>query len=360
LNYFVGRDCFDLNYEEGLILLQDFIKKRPLIIVGSGLSISMGIPGMGGLLNHLSSTFPRKLSPDELVEWDSCLESINQYGFEEGLLRNKVTSNLLFRIVNETAEFIESFDENFHGKIHNMTLGDYPFATLLNHLLTSLPPSKTTVDVITTNYDHLVEYACDLIQCECCTGFKGSNIQFFKIDYLKETLYRRIRSSQKSKSGYDHRAITKVRLLKPHGSLKWQKKGDVTFHSPKLIEDTSRVIITPGNTKFEASLTDYVMNAHREFANECLNKAESVIILGYGFNDSHLQTVLNERLKSGLDCLILTRSLSDKAKKIISSCNQIIALEANSDIKTSWYYNGLEGTWDEPIWDMGHFVKKVI
>jgi hypothetical protein len=349
-----------LEFEDGLIKLQEFVKSRPIILAGSGLSISMGIPGMGKLLEHLTLTLPQKLNENYIFEWDECLKIIKEKGFEQGLLEKKVSGELLINIINETALLIETYDGVVFGKLNTMTINDYPFAKLLNHLVISLPPTKATVDVITTNYDHLVEYACDLIEIECCTGFKGTNIQFFKLNHLKEHLFKRVATTQKNKKGYDHRVVPRVRLLKPHGSLKWQRNGNKTFQANNIMTGSERVIITPGSTKFEVSLTDYVMNAHRELANECLNSTESVIIVGYGFNDNHLQTVLTERLKSGLNCLILTHGLTPNAKKLIHECKQIIALEAFSELKTKWYFNGLEGVWEEPLWDLGHFVKRVI
>ncbi|MFS0783237.1 SIR2 family protein [Bacillus sp. 1P06AnD] len=349
-----------MEYENGLILLQEFIRKRPSLLVGSGLSVSMGIPGMDGLLKQLNDTFTNTLNTTELSEWKACYKYIQQLGFEAGLLKKKVSGSLLKHIINETAKFIDSYDEEFCEKVYKMKISDYPFAKLINHLILSLPPSKPVLDIVTTNYDHLVEYACDLIQVECCTGFKGSNIKYFKNEYLKDNFYRRALTTIKGKQNLEYRAIPKVRLLKPHGSLKWQKSGDVFFQSNKIHIESERVIITPGSTKFEASLTDFVMNTHRETANDAINRAESVIVLGYGFNDSHLQTVLAERLKDGLECLILTRSLTANAKSIIRSCNQVIALERESELNTRWYYNGQEGIWDEPIWDLNHFVNRII
>lgn len=351
---------YELEYEDGLIVFQEFIKKRPLVIVGSGLSISMGIPGMGQLLERLEERLPQKIDTNELSEWHDCLNLIKKLGFEEGLLKKNISENLLLQIIFETANFIESFDEKFSRRLHNMSLEQFPFAILLGHLFQSLPPSKSSVDVITTNYDHLVEYACDLIEVECCTGFKGNNLQLFKLDYLRENVYKRVTVANKRGKNFEYRVLPKVRLLKPHGSLRWQRDGERNFQTDKYILGSERVIITPGSTKFKASLTDYVMNAHRELANECLNTTDSVIIIGFGFNDSHLQTVLNERLKEGMDCLILTRSLTPNARHIIKSCNQVIALEMDENNSTKWYFNDQYGVWEEPIWDLSYFVKKVL
>jgi SIR2-like domain len=158
----------------------------------------------------------------------------------------------------------------------------------------------------------------------------------------------------------DYRKLPTVKLLKPHGSLSWYKIGETTFQSHKNLTGSTRVIITPGNSKYKVSLTDTVMNYHREMANDCINNAESVLIIGYGFNDSHLQTVLYDKIKSGVECLILTKSLSDVAKKLISDFRQVIALEECGQSRTTWYSDGEQGVWDEPLWEINHFVKKVI
>jgi SIR2-like domain len=348
----------DIN--DGLLELQRFLKKKPTLIIGTGLSVSMGLPGMGELLSHLKEQIPLECKELEIKEWEDCLAHIDAVGFEEGLGKVNVSEGLLKVIVQATANLVGQKDATFASKLANMQISDIPFAKLLFHLVNSLHPLNPILHIVTPNYDHLIEYSCDLIDVNCVTGFYGSHHLKFNANKLKEDLYRIETVHEKGRPKKEHRKLPTVKLLKPHGSLNWYKVGELTYQSHIGIPESSRVIITPGNSKYKASLTDTVMNYHREMANDCITKSESILIIGYGFNDIHLQTVLNDKLKSGIDCLILTKSLSVGANKVISDYKQVIALEQNGHLGTKWYHNEEEGTWDEPLWDLTHFVKQVI
>lgn len=346
-----------MELSEGLLILQNFVKKKPIIIVGTGLSLSMGLPGMQALLEYLI----KNIQEDSVMEeWNECLELIKSYGFEDGLGKKRVSEGLLSIIIKYTAELLDIEDEKFSSEIPLMQINDYPFAKLLNHLVNSLPPSNPTLTVITPNYDHLVEYACDLIGVNCNTGFYGDHFKKFNSDQFKEGLYKMVQFVERGKQKREPRKIESVKLLKPHGSLKWQRTEGQTFHSHYLIKDATRVIITPGETKYKSSLTDTVMNFHREMANESIRNSESIMIIGYGFNDIHLQTELQKCLKTGTDCLIISKSLSENARKIVKENRQIIALEEFQDKNTRWHFDGKEGVWDKPIWSLDYFVNVVL
>jgi hypothetical protein len=346
--------------DEGLMLLQQFLKKKPTIIVGTGLSLSMGLPGMWELLSYLKEKIPIDTTNQELEEWETCLTYIDQYGFEEGLGKVTVSEGLLKKIVDKSAGLVGNKDIEFSSKLYQLQISDFPFARLLLHLVQSLHPLNPILHVITPNYDHLVEYACDLIEVNCVTGFQGSHLMKFNAEKLKEDLFRSETMYERGRPKKDFRKVPTIKLLKPHGSLNWYKDGETTFESQRMMAGCARVMITPGNSKYKASLTDAVMNYHREAANECIVNSEAVLIVGYGFNDIHLQTALYDRIKSGTDCLILTKFLSEGAKKLISDFKHVIALEENGHLGTKWYFEKKQGTWNEPLWDLGHFVKKVI
>ncbi|MFJ9501893.1 SIR2 family protein [Brevibacillus centrosporus] len=350
-----------MNFEEGLIHLQSFIRKKPLIIVGTGLSLAMGLPGMGELLQHLKIRIPLhcKKNPQLHSEWESCVRLIDEFGFEDGLNKITICDSLLEHIIDETASLVQLRDIEAYKRIPKMQVSDYPFAKLLKHLIDSLPPENKILNVITPNYDHLVEYACDLINVECCTGFKGNSIMTFDQTHLKNCNYR-MHPFPDSKGRRTFIPIPQVRLLKPHGSLNWKRVNGSTYNVHQHIDGSSRVMITPGSTKFKSSLTDSVMNAHREVGNSCIQSANSILIIGYGFNDVHLQTVLRDQLKAGIDCLIITKWLSPTAMELINSYKQITALSEYGHLQTKWYFNQQEGMWDEPLWSLDHFVKRIL
>lgn len=340
--------------------LQRFLKKNPLLIVGSGLSVSMGLPGMWELLNHLKDKIPLNCSTKEKEEWHECLILIEEHGFEEGLGKVSVSSGLLSKIVNETASLVGRRNDEFSESLIDLQISDFPFAKLLLHLTNSLHPLNPILHIVTPNYDHLIEHSCDMININCISGFYGSHHLKFNATKLKDDLYRCETIYEKGRPRKDFRKVPTIKLLKPHGSLNWHKIGETTYQSYKSFPGSTRVIITPGDSKYKASLTDTVMNYHREMANDCINNAESILVIGYGFNDTHLQTVLYDKIKSGIECLIITKSLSAEAKKLIRDFNHVTAIEENGQVGTQWYSQGEQGIWGEPLWDLSHFVNKVI
>lgn len=350
------------NLDEALSKLQDFIRTRPVLLIGTGLSVSMGLPGMGQLSNHLYEELPKRFINNQalLDEWKECVERIEQLGLEEGLGLNKISNELLVNVVEETACLVNTIDTEFRKKLFSNDDTSFPISKLIKHLVDSLPTDNPTLDIITPNYDHIIEYACDYIGVECCTGFSGAYIQTFSPENLKKDLFIPARVTSTSKLKREFRKCKKIRLLKPHGSLNWQYKENRFLQCVEPLVAATRVMITPGLTKYEESLTNSVMNCHREIANERIRASQSVMVIGYGFNDPHLQTVLKERLEQGVGCLIVTRTLSQNAKNLLNLYPHIIALEKCNSGFTKWYNQAKHGYLQAKLWDIEEFVNYVI
>ncbi|HWR09594.1 SIR2 family protein [Sporomusa sp.] len=348
--------------DEILAKLQDFLRTRPMLLIGTGLSVSMGLPGMGELTNFLKSDMPKRCVGDPKLtsEWTICLASIEAHGLEDGLGRCTVSQELLHLIIEATATVIDLKDIQFKRQLIATSAKSFPLAKLIKHIIDSLPPGNPCLNIITSNYDHLIEYACDVCSIHCCTGFSGAHLQRFSHETLVCDSYSLTVVPDKRTMKTDYRKQKRVRLLKPHGSLKWQQLGSETFQCSEMIENATRVIITPGLTKYKASLTDPTMNCHREMANQSIRSANSIMVIGYGFNDSHLQTVLTERLSQGMNCLIITRHLSDSAKMIVQDYPNIIALDQSTAGLTTWYYQGDSGEFPGQLWSIEEFVDKVV
>jgi hypothetical protein len=76
-----------MDKDEVLAKLQEFLRTKPMLLIGTGLSVSMGLPGMGELTACLKSEIPAKCGGNAtlLGEWAECLKNIDAYGLEEGL-----------------------------------------------------------------------------------------------------------------------------------------------------------------------------------------------------------------------------------------------------------------------------------
>jgi hypothetical protein len=124
-----------------------------------------------------------------------------------------------------------------------------------------------------------------------------------------------------------------------------------------------RLVITPGLNKFRNGY-ESPFDRHRDRANGAIDNAGCFLVVGYGFNDDHLETHLTPRIKSGIPSLMLTCTLSGNALKLARDHANVIAIQHGSE-------GGKDGSWvfvktmkffvpDLALWDLGVFVSEVL
>ncbi len=152
-----------------------------------------------------------------------------------------------------------------------------------------------------------------------------------------------------------------ITIYKPHGCLGWYMYGDNVIYSSFNL-GIENLIITPGANKYRKGY-DEPFDVHRNKANEAICNAERFIIIGYGFNDDHLETHLISKIKSGVPALIITHSITEKVNKLIKENNVTAVYCYNKGTKSGTIVNikGEEKLLkDCYIWDLGIFVREVL
>jgi len=88
------------------------------------------------------------------------------------------------------------------------------------------------------------------------------------------------------------------------------------------------------------------------------------LVIGYGFNDDHLETHLTPRIRNGVPALLLTYALSDNARKLLAGCSNVIAIqraEKGGVAGSSVFIAGVETFFSGlALWDLGTFVTEVL
>ncbi|WP_109152943.1 SIR2 family protein [Azospirillum sp. TSO5] len=305
--------------------LQDHFRDGLLVVVGSGLSAAEGIPGMGGLSDHLLAAVSPHVEEEDAPLWQNIkigLASGN--GLEDVLLAHPPSARLEERIVAETGCFIEAHETSVISEVvrGSRTLR---FSRLLRHLLRS-----DGIPVVTPNYDRLIEVAVEDagLGLGIDTMFAGHTIGLLDEGESRMNLCREFRSLPGGRGG---RLVYKPRVIlcKPHGSLDWYlKDGKPIRYAGNL--PLRRLLITPGSNKY---LNGYErpFDRHRERANAAIDSASRFLVLGYGFNDQHLETHLTPAIRSGRPTLILTFSLSLKAQELAITCDNVTAIDSLGD-----------------------------
>ena len=331
--------------------LQGFFTDGLLIIVGCGLSSAEGLPGMRALGEHLNEMIPQKINVEMSGEWQSISALISEgKDIESALLESAPSQELEKLIVDITGKFLEDAEIRVVEKVINGSC-TLRFTHLLKHLL----KPNTGIPIITTNYDRLVEFASEIAGLGVDMMFVGHHIGAMDERECRLSFCRKasIRGRSKVQLTYAKRVL----LLKPHGSLDWYLLKDEPVRCP-LSLGLPRLIITPGSNKFRTGY-DRPFDKHRERANSEIDKASRFLIIGYGFNDDHLETHLSTHLKNGRPALVLTHCLSDNGKRLIENCNGMIALTAldDPDVKgLKVYHSGNEYLFPGPdLWDVGTY-----
>lgn len=335
----------DLNFEKQA---QDYYYKAPLIILGSGASAAHGMSGMGALAKHLvAHTDIAGLSDPEIEAWKKfCLVLKDGVDLESALHRVAVSEELTSRIIKTTWSLINSEDiQIFQQSLQNQAM--FPLSRLLRHMFKS---SLTKINIVTTNYDRLAEYACDQEGVHHYAGFTHG---FFR----QRAAPNEITSARR------------VNIWKVHGSLDWFKSPleDIVALSniQGIPADYKPEIVTPGTQKYQTThLEPYrsIIN-NADFA---ITAANSYLCIGYGFNDEHIQpNIMSKCQRQNTPITIITRSLSDAARKLLldGKAQNYLAIERGATDDQSIVYSSLNKTSvtvEKNIWSLEGYLSLIM
>ena len=159
-----------LNLECFKKTVQNFFQEGTLTIVGSGLSMSEGIPGMGALADTLIKDVPSHIDKaDDTTNWEQIAKLLGDgIDLESALHQTPATSAVEKVISRVTSNFIRFYEKrtlsNLLSGSHTLRFSDY-----VEHFNIR----NTGIKVITTNYDRLIEFACEQKELRVNTLFVG-------------------------------------------------------------------------------------------------------------------------------------------------------------------------------------------
>lgn len=332
-------------------IIQDFFQENTVTIVGSGLSLAEGIPGMSDLAAELQERMPTLLSdPDDIAVWSRISADLSyNIGLEQALHNTRPTSAIEERIRKTTAQYIGYAEARI---LHDL-IGSHKelrFSKYIAHF-----NIRNGHVVITTNYDRLIEYACEIMGIRVDNLFVGEFFAYFEPDQSKYMFCRNlVRRGGKVSPEFS----PKVTVLKPHGCLSWHMIDGIPFSIPQSPFDDS-LIITPGINKYKEGY-NMPFDTHRSKANTAIDNAQRYIIIGYGFGDDHLETHLVRQLQNGKPALILTHSLSNKAIDLVHSCKNITAICSKNATDSSVITQTSETVLSNiNLWDLNEMLTEV-
>lgn len=325
-----------MNKDEIFKLIQRSLSNPPLILVGSGGSAPYGLPSMGDLGIHLINSLDSKYSRN--YSWNQFVENLNDgQDLETALSKLSLDDGIIEDIRKETWKLISEKDLDLFKSVFlaNKVLS---IGSLIKKFYQTHPKC---VNVITTNYDRVIEYACDSVKLPTCTGFSGLYLK----DYCNE---------------FPNKDI--VNVIKVHGSLDmFRDIHGAPLNIPLMNEIPFGLvpeIITPGLLKFQAVLKGNPRNL-LSISDKMIEKANSFLCIGYGFNDEQVQEKIITRIRQNIPIVIVTMQLSDSATHLITNNakNFVTIQKGNKPNTTEFCINKEITVLDGCFWSIDGFMR---
>lgn len=345
------------NIEKSLIELvykfvQDCLAANPVIILGSGHSASYGIPNVQQIGEHLVVSVTPLIEKKDEVTWNKFKEILKQKHLEAALQEVQLSSCVTKLIIKNIWELIYSADKKALYQVINSLPGVFPLARLYDHLFRS---THARLSLITTNYDHIAEYAADVAGYAWTTGFDYG--------YIGQRCIKQPVTIYKNQTPF-----RMVDIWKVHGSVRWYRGGDgIVYNFPSadvLPEGFMPAIVTPGINKYKETHEEPFRSIVTG-ADLALDSGNSFFCVGYGFNDDHIQPKLLEKCRRhNKNIVVLAKNLTDAAKKVLlnGSCKNFMAFE-EVDGSTRMFnckHSGGVVLKDLNLWSLGDLLDRVL
>ncbi len=285
----------DESEEKIFSTIQKFLKNPPVIIWGSGATVPFGLPTMGALNRALKTEIENFNPTDENLE------------IELGKTEYELQMPKIRKVIWNTVNYSE---KEIISKLLKSEMTEFDAIKNMIEKFRSAHPQ--VVNIITTNYDRVLEYVMGYYNIPFSDGFIGREFSLFNNIHFKG------------------QNITN--LIKVHGSLSWFKVGSNSRYLMVDHADCEPLIISPGKNKYQEAY----QNPYRDLiqkSDALIDSAQSFLVVGFGFNDEHLTPKIKEKVNSGTPLVLITKKITDSCRNELKEAQKYVLLEENETIK---------------------------
>lgn len=279
-------------------IVQGFLKKPPLIVWGSGATISFGLPSMGDLNKALKEKIGNFNTSNDNLEIE--------LGKEKYRDQMPEIKKVIWDKVNEA-------DKALLKKVTKNNSTDFCDIKFLVEKFVEAHPQ--ILNIVTTNYDRVLEYVMSFQGISFTDGFNGKLLSKFDENLFKKKNI--------------------VNLIKVHGSLNWFIVDDEIRYLNSNNDQPQ--IIVPGKNKYQEAYS----SPYRELiqkADNVIKESSSFLVIGFGFNDEHLTPRIRTQLKKGIPIVLITKEVSDSTFEELKNARKYLLFEKLDNGRTKVIY----------------------
>jgi len=336
-------------------MLENILKKKLaesniIYLLGAGTSFCAGLPGIFRLTNLVRS----QLHNTSRSGFDKIIQSFNDSGLKEPNIED-ILSELYYRLSAVAPEYpnIKQYKKIFEEvcqfiqhalKVDTSTEYHKEFLQRVVSRREAEPGKKAPpVQIFTTNYDLLIELACEESHMVVINGFEGIFCRRWNPGCFDYAIGR---ATSHIKTPRFEISALHIRLYKLHGSLSWYEKNR-EFYEEKPSSGSKRVplIIYPSRRKYAESIRPPFDWLFRRFGT-AVSKARLLICIGYRFEDEDLNQYVFSSLNKGLFLLAFSKEPIDALVSksthprvsLINEENVIIDGEEQNEVTDLWSF----------------------
>lgn len=307
--------------------IQKFLNNPPVIIWGSGATIPFNLPSMTQLNDALKEKIKDFNANNDNLE--------NELGKPEYEERIPEIRKAVWDTINQA-------DRQVYEKLTTGNSDDIePIKNMIEKFRKCHPK---VVNIITTNYDRILEYVMSYYNISFTDGFSGKDFSIFSDTFFKNK--------------------NLVNLIKVHGSLNWFKIQNSARFLSDYPECCEPIIICPGKNKYQEAYQIPYRNLIQK-ADDLIQKASSFLVVGFGFNDEHLTPKIREKVNAGTPLVLATRGVTESCKREMAQAQKYVFLQKCKEsenktlvtIKKGKEMEIEEQIIDENYWHLNKFME---
>ena len=349
---------------------QAFFRVTPHVILGTGTSCAVDVGfGMEALKDVLFSRIKvGSLDRASAHQWARVKKALEKGVDVEHSLDFATTGKLRELILKETGASIALLDQKYAASICKRER-EWPAMAIIDKIISGLSISDhNALNVITTNYDLLFEYACFAYDVRCIDGFCGNVIKREDWTTSLQTVCHKTNVVRNRRDKVKNENLHHVRLYKVHGSLNRffinNEVVGVDMWIGAAPTDLERVIITPGSSKYE-KIQKYRKELQAK-ADESVGAANAFLFLGYGMNDAHIERYIVQKIrKECKPAIFITRDLNGRIRDFAKQNDSVwVVCGLNDPNEGTRIFNNQLGGWlsipGEKLWEFSQFAKQIM
>lgn len=255
-------------------------------------------------------------------DMEQCLGLINTI---EGIIYDNLTPDLSPDAISEISNSVLNNYKRLYGKITNRN------------------KDLSRINVFTTNNDIFNETALDSLNIHYINGFSGGLKKYFNPAFFNYTYSKRMDTSLEKFEPVNNM----VYLYKIHGSVNWvedSSNANSYFNIRELTEIekdyNGKAMIYPTPLKQNKSLGSPYVDLFREFQHKLLEPNSVLFVIGYSFNDEHINDIIYRSLVTNSSLILcIVNQLNDSQPICKVKDNRIFRFwGASEDRKTHYHY----------------------